>query len=182
MDVKTAFLHGNLEEEIYMAQPEGAKEPGKETHVAWLNKALYGLMQAAREWNKRLHTAMTQLGYNRIAVEHCVYVRTTQHGTSIVAVHVDDVAAAASSKEEMACLKRDLGKMFDLVDLGEVQWLLGCGDGGAARTPPRTAVSIKRVLHLTTTGTRQYYRRPVGTIWRLGTNSPPSPRILFLRL
>jgi hypothetical protein len=127
MDIKTAFLHGELEEEIYMEQPAGAKEPGKEDHVARLNKTLYRLMQAAREWNKRLNAAMVEMGYVRITVDHCVYTRMTKVGTSIVAVHVDDMVATASTAEEMMNLKADLRKVFDLVDLGEVQWLLGMG-------------------------------------------------------
>jgi hypothetical protein len=54
------------------------------------------LMQAAREWDKRLHATMVKIGYVQVAVYHCIYIRMTVDGTSIVAVHVDDMAAAAS--------------------------------------------------------------------------------------
>ena len=125
VDVETAFLHGHLGEEVYMEQPEGGKEPGKESWVCWLDKTLYCLMQAVRGWNQRLHRAMTENGYERISVDHCVYVRTLNLGISIVEIHVDDMCMAASSPEEMKKLKDDLKKTFNLVDLGEICYLLG---------------------------------------------------------
>jgi len=125
MDVKTAFLHGDLEEEVYMEQPEGMKERGKEDWVCYMRKTLYGLMQAARAWNIRLHRAMLEIGYVRISADHCIYMCNTTSGSSIVAIHVDDMAVAASNKAEMARLKEQLGKFFGLVDLGELKWLLG---------------------------------------------------------
>ena len=63
MDIRTAFLHGDLEEEVYMEQPKGMKEPGKEMWVCYMKKTLYGLMQAARAWNLRLHCDMVEIRY-----------------------------------------------------------------------------------------------------------------------
>ncbi|HEV7737689.1 MAG TPA: reverse transcriptase domain-containing protein, partial [Chlamydiales bacterium] len=125
MDVKTAFLHGELEEELYMEQPEGMKEPGKENWVAVLNKSLYGLRQAGRRWAKKLQKSMIEEGFTQISVEHSLYIRKTETGTSMVAVHVDDMAVAASSKEEITRLAKDLNKHFEIVDLGPIKWLLG---------------------------------------------------------
>ena len=125
LDVKTAFLHGELEEELYMEQPEGAKEPGREGWVCALEKTLYGLKQASERWYKKLHHSMVKEGYQCVSVDHSVYTRTTPTGTSIVATHVDDMLASASTPEEMAKLKRDLKDYFDLVDMGPVRWLLG---------------------------------------------------------
>jgi len=65
---------------------------------------------------------MVKMGYERVTVDHCIYMRT-----SIIGIHVDDMAAAVSTKEELISMKQDLSKVFDLVDLGEVQWLLGMG-------------------------------------------------------
>src|SRR5882672_6768893 len=125
MDVKTAFLHGDLEEEVSMEQPEGMKERGKEDWVCYMRKTLYGLMKAARAWNICLHHAMLEIGYVHISADHCIYMRNTTSGSSIVAIHVDDMAAAASNKAEMAKLKEQLGNFFGLLDLGELKWLLG---------------------------------------------------------
>ena len=128
MDIKTAFLHGDLKEAIYMEQPEGGKEEGKEDWVCLMHKSLYGLMQGARNWNEKLNNIMVkELGFQRLAVDHCVYTRTTVDGVSILAVHVDDMCATASTTQEMSRLKADLARFFDLVDLGEVKWLLGIG-------------------------------------------------------
>lgn len=124
-DMKTAFLYGELEEEIYMRQPKGYEEKGKEDHIALLQKGLYGLKQGGRQWNKKLHAAMTGFSYQRITVDHCMYTRTTDKGTSIVAIHVDDMLASASSEQEMDALKKDLQSLFEIKDLGDVHWLLG---------------------------------------------------------
>jgi hypothetical protein len=63
MDVKTAFLNGELEEEVYVAQAPGFTVPGKEGKVLRLRKALYGLRQAPRAWNAKLDATMTSLGF-----------------------------------------------------------------------------------------------------------------------
>ena len=74
MDIKTAFLHGDLVEEVYMVQPMGGKEPGKEDWVRCLNKTLYGLMQATQGWNQCLHHTMVNNWYSRVSVDHCIYI------------------------------------------------------------------------------------------------------------
>ncbi|GKE79738.1 retrovirus-related pol polyprotein from transposon TNT 1-94 [Tanacetum coccineum] len=75
LDVKTAFLHGNLEEEIYMLQPEGFKQKGKEKLVCRLNKSLYGLKQAPRCWYKRFDSFIRSLEYNRLHADLCAYFK-----------------------------------------------------------------------------------------------------------
>jgi len=75
LDVKIAFLHGELEEEIYMLQPEGFAEIGKENLVCRLNKSLYGLKQAPRCWYKRFYSFIISLGYNRLSLDHCTYYK-----------------------------------------------------------------------------------------------------------
>jgi len=75
MDVKTAFLHGDLDEEIYMEQPEGFKVKNKENLVCRLKKSLYGLKQAPRQWYKKFDSFMTEKGYTRTTSDHCVYMK-----------------------------------------------------------------------------------------------------------
>jgi hypothetical protein len=74
MDVSSAFLNGDLDEEIYMAQPEGFEAPGQEHLVCRLKKSLYGLKQSPRQWYQKLHSTFVALGFSRCASDHCVWV------------------------------------------------------------------------------------------------------------
>jgi hypothetical protein len=73
MDLKTTFLHGDLEEEIYMKQPEGFVVKGKKDLVCKLKKSLYGLKQSPRMWYQKFDTYILELGFVRSRVDHCVY-------------------------------------------------------------------------------------------------------------
>jgi hypothetical protein len=73
MDVKTTFLHGDLEEEIYMKQPEGFVVKGKKELVCKLKKSLYGLKESPRMWYQKFDTYILELGFVRSRVDHCVY-------------------------------------------------------------------------------------------------------------
>jgi hypothetical protein len=75
LDVKTAFLHGDLDEEIYMTQPEGFSAPGQEHLVCHLQKSLYGLKQAPRQWYKRFDSFMLAHGYSQSNYDHCIYLK-----------------------------------------------------------------------------------------------------------
>ena len=75
LDVKTAFLHGDLEEEIYIQQPEGFEVKGKENLVCKWKKSLYGLLQAPRQWYKKFDSFMMIHGCNRTTSDHCVFTR-----------------------------------------------------------------------------------------------------------
>ena len=74
MDVKTTFLNGNLEEEIYMDQPEGWTVKGKEDHVCLLKKAIYGLKQASHQCNAKIHQSLLDLGFTWTYSDAGVYV------------------------------------------------------------------------------------------------------------
>ena len=83
LDVKTAFLHGDLNEEIYMTQPEGYKVDGKEDWVCKLSKSLYGLKQSPRQWYKRFDKFMKDQKYKRSKYDHCVYLCRLEDGSYI---------------------------------------------------------------------------------------------------
>ena len=91
MDVKTAFLNGELNEEIYMDQPTGFEVKGQEHKVCKLNRSIYGLKQASRQWNKRFHDAMVQDQYRVLNEDHCVYIKTSKDGFVILSLYVDDI-------------------------------------------------------------------------------------------
>ncbi|CAN1285750.1 Retrovirus-related Pol polyprotein from transposon TNT 1-94, partial [Linum perenne] len=126
LDVKTAFLHGDLEEEIYMAQPDGFQVAGKEKWVCNLKKSLYGLKQSPRQWYKRFDLFMTQHGFTRSPYDHCVYFRQLGDGSFIyLLLYVDDMLIASKSKVEIDKLKVQLSKEFEMKDLGEAKKILG---------------------------------------------------------
>ncbi|GMI67404.1 hypothetical protein HRI_000409700 [Hibiscus trionum] len=75
MDVKTVFLHDDLEEELYMEQPEGFVAQGKEDYVCRLKKSLYGLKQAPRQWYTMFESVMEEQGYKKTTSDHCVFIK-----------------------------------------------------------------------------------------------------------
>ena len=80
LDVKTSFLHGDLEEEIYMQQPQGYEVKGKENLVCRLKKSLYGLKQAPRQWYLKFDRFMTEQGYSRWHFDPYVYFKKLDNG------------------------------------------------------------------------------------------------------
>jgi hypothetical protein len=126
LDVKTAFLHGDLEEDIYMTQPDGFKVAGKENLVCKLNRSLYGLKQSPRQWYKRFDQFMIRQKYTRSQFDHCVYFRKLQDGTFIyLLLYVDDMLIACKSIVEIDRLKTQLKNEFEMKDLGEAKKILG---------------------------------------------------------
>lgn len=127
LDVKTAFLHGELEEEIYMLQPEGFTEIGKENLVCRLNKSLYGLKQAPRCWYKRFDSFIISLGYNRLSSDYCTYYKRFDGDNDfiILLLYVDDMLVAGPNKDRIQELKAQLAKEFDMKDLGPANKILG---------------------------------------------------------
>lgn len=126
LDVKTAFLHGDLDEEIYMHQPEGYKLEGKENQVCRLRKSLYGLKQSPRQWYKRFDTFMLKKGYSRSKYDCCVYFRKLCGDAYIyLLLYVDDMLIASKSKVEIDRLKSQLSKEFEMKDMGAAKKILG---------------------------------------------------------
>ena len=99
MDVITAFLHGDLDEEIYMQQPEGFVLKGKEHLVCKLLKSLYGLKQSSRQWYQKFDAFMRSQGYKHSTEDPCLYVKRQPNGQLIMLIlYVDDVLIASHSK------------------------------------------------------------------------------------
>ncbi|SJL14967.1 uncharacterized protein ARMOST_18444 [Armillaria ostoyae] len=124
VDISSAFLNGDLQEEVYLEQPEGFETKGKDW-VLRLFKSIYGLKQAGREWHKKLHGVMTEMGFDRVRCEHSVWVYKKDDARIIVPVFVDDVTIAVRSMESVRQVIEDLKKHFKLRDLGPTSYLLG---------------------------------------------------------
>ena len=125
MDVKTAFLHGDLDEDIYMMQPEGFPIVGKENLVCKLKKSLYGLKQAPRQWYLRFDNFMRKSGYNRFEMDHCCYQKHFDSSYIILLLYVDDMLIAGSDIQEINKLKKQLSREFEMKDLGAAKQILG---------------------------------------------------------
>jgi hypothetical protein len=126
LDVKTTFLHGDLEEEIYRQQPQGYEVKGKENLVCRLKKSLYGLKQAPRQWYLNFDRFMTEQGYNRCHSDHYVYFKRLENGSYIILLlYVDDMLVAGSNMQDINVLKKKLANSFAMKDLGAAKKILG---------------------------------------------------------
>ncbi|XP_071694471.1 uncharacterized protein [Rutidosis leptorrhynchoides] len=125
MDVKTAFLNGNLEEEIYMEQPAGFKAPVQERKVCKLVKSLYGLKQAPKQWHQKFDHVMLDLGFKINECDKCVYVKDTPDGYVILCLYVDDMLIAGSNEKMIKSTKDMLKSKFVMKDMGLADVILG---------------------------------------------------------
>ena len=123
LDVKTAFLHGNLEERILMEQPEGYSEGNK---VCLLQKSLYGLKQSPRQWNLRFDKFMKAHNFKRSDYDSCVYFKCYGEGKYVyLLLYVDDMLVAAKDLKEVEKVKKILSTEFEMKDLGPAKRILG---------------------------------------------------------
>ena len=128
MDVKSAYLHSAIEEEIYLEQPQGFVKRGQngETLVCKLNKSIYGLKQAAKNWYEALANLLISSGFHRSRNDYCLFVRKDADGIfSYVLVWVDDIIVAGASNEIIDEIKSLLEKNFKMDDRVELHWFLG---------------------------------------------------------
>jgi hypothetical protein len=126
MDVKSAFLNGVLDEEIYMEQPEGFVDPDHPNKVCLLKKAIYGLKQASRQWNLQFHGVLTELGFTRTRSDAGVYHRLNDGGTSLyIILYVDDITILGEERKSLDDLKLALSQRYQMTDLGEMESYLG---------------------------------------------------------
>ena len=125
MDVKTAFLNGDLDEEIYMEQPEGFIVPGQEKKVCRLVKSLYGLKQAPKQWHEKFDSVMMTNEFKINECDKCVYVKNTEHGSVIICLYVDDMLIMGSNNEVLKTTKKMFNNKFNMKDLGVADVILG---------------------------------------------------------
>ncbi|KAK1644819.1 hypothetical protein QYE76_062624 [Lolium multiflorum] len=125
LDVKNVFLHGVLEEEVYMKQPPGFKDPHVPHHVCRLDKALYGLKQAPRAWYSRLSSKLCALGFTPSKADTSLFLFQKSSITIFVLVYVDDIIVTSSSSNAISALLRDLNVNFAIKDLGDLHFFLG---------------------------------------------------------
>lgn len=126
MDVKSAFLNGYLEEEVYIEQPPGYSIQGKEDKVYRLKKALYGLKQAPRAWNTRIDEYFRRNGFIKSPHEHTLYTKKNGYrDIMIVCLYVDDMIFTGNNPGMSDDFKKAMTKEFEMTDIGEMSYFLG---------------------------------------------------------
>ena len=123
LDVKTAFLYGELKEHIYVEAPVGLGYPPGT--ILKLNKSLYGLKQAPREWNAAIHKWLTSQGWTRLATDRGVYIHKIGSITHYLALYVDDMLIFGPDINLIQKFKTEINKKFQIDDMGDVSTILG---------------------------------------------------------
>jgi len=125
MDVKTAFLNGDIEETIYMVHPENFVFGDSKSMVCKLKKSIYGLKQASRQWYYKFHQVITSYGFEANVVDDCVYHKFSGSKYIFLVLYVDDILLASRDIGFLQKTKRFLTKNFEMKDLGEAYFVLG---------------------------------------------------------
>ena len=125
MDVKTAFLNGDIDETIYMVQPENFVSGDPKYMVCKLKKSIYGLKQASRQWYHKFHEVIISFGFEVNPVDDCVYHKFSGSKFIFLVLYVDDILLASSDIGLLHDTKRFLAKNFEMKDLGVASFVLG---------------------------------------------------------
>ena len=118
MDVKTAFLNGDLDEEVYMDQPEGFSIEGKGHMVCKLKRSIYGLKQASRQWYLKFNDTITSFDFQENTVDRCIYRKISGSKFIFLILYVDDIPLAANDLGILYETKDFLSKNFEIKDMG----------------------------------------------------------------
>lgn len=171
LDVKTAFLNGTLDEEIFMEQPEGFEKKGKEDLVCLLKKSLYGLKQSPRQWNKRFDGFMKDQGFRQSPYDQCVYVSGSEVSTRIyLLIYVDDMLLVSKSMKVIQNPKDSFSSEFEMKNLRSATRILGMDilrNRKAGTLKLSQEVYLKKVLSTFNMSDCKEVSTPLGTQFRL---------------
>ncbi|KAK9947389.1 hypothetical protein M0R45_003016 [Rubus argutus] len=125
MDVKNAFLHGILNEEVYMSQPSGFEDSQNPSYVCKLHKSLYGLKQAPRAWNDRFTAFLPSIGFQASHADPSLFVKNSGTSRVFLLLYVDDIIITGNCEFLITEVKAALQTEFDMKDLGQLHYFLG---------------------------------------------------------
>jgi hypothetical protein len=125
MDVKTAFINGDLLENVYMVQPKGFAVKEKEHIGCHLRKSIYGLKQTSIQWYLKFDETIRSFGFKENENDNCIYAKFRSEKFIFLILYVDDILLASSDVSLLLETKRFLSSNFDMKDLGEVSFILG---------------------------------------------------------
>ncbi|GKD17335.1 putative ribonuclease H-like domain-containing protein, partial [Tanacetum coccineum] len=124
MDVKSDFLYGKIEEEVYVCQPPGFEDPDFPDRVYKVEKALYGLHQAPRAWYETLSTYLLDNGFQRGKIDKTLFIRRDKGDILLVQVYVDDIIFGSTKKSLCTEFEKMMHKKFQMSSMGELTFLL----------------------------------------------------------
>lgn len=124
LDVNNAFLHGDLQEEVYMKIPQGFSKVG-ETRVCRLRKSLYGLKQASRSWYQKFTTVLLEVGFKQSHADHSLFTFKENNLFVAILIYVDDVIITGDHVDKIHKTKSHLNEKFSIKDLGPIKYFLG---------------------------------------------------------
>ncbi|CAN0896019.1 Retrovirus-related Pol polyprotein from transposon TNT 1-94 [Linum grandiflorum] len=124
LDVKNAFLHGQLKETVYMECPPGYNQ-ASEGMVCLLNRSLYGLKQAPRAWFETFQTLILDSGFQQSSNDPSLFTKTTTRGITILLIYVDDMILTGSDEDGISDIRKILSSQFQVKELGELSYFLG---------------------------------------------------------
>ncbi|GJT31803.1 uncharacterized mitochondrial protein-like protein [Tanacetum coccineum] len=125
MDVKSAFLYGKIEEEVYVCQPPGFEDPDFPNRVYKVKKALYGLHQAPRAWYKTLSTYLLDNGFQRGKIDKTLFIKRHKGDILLVQVYVDDIIFGSTKRELCIAFEKLMHEKFQMSSMGELTFFLG---------------------------------------------------------
>ncbi|GKA47484.1 retrovirus-related pol polyprotein from transposon TNT 1-94 [Tanacetum coccineum] len=125
MDVKTAFLNGELKEEVYVSQPEGFVDPDRPHYVYHLKKALYGLKQAPRAWYDTMSKFLLSQGFSKGVVDLTLFIRKTGKHTLHVQIYVDDIIFSSTDPRDCDRFPNEMSSKFQMSMMGQISFFLG---------------------------------------------------------
>ncbi|RVW55201.1 Retrovirus-related Pol polyprotein from transposon RE2 [Vitis vinifera] len=189
LDIKNAFLHGDLAEEVYMEQPPGFVAKGESGLVCRLRRSLYGLKQSPRAWFSRFSSVVQEFGMFRSTTDHSVFYHHNSSGQCIyLVVYVDDIIITGSDQNGIKKLKQHLFTNFQTKDLGKLKYFLGIeitqSSSGVVLSQRKYALDILEETGRHSYGSKcQTYTKTGGAFrrsWEISTTcSTPSQGVLY---
>ena len=125
MDVKMTFLNGDLEEEVYMKQPEGFSSSDGEHLVYKLKKSIYGFKQASRQWYLKFHKVIYSFGFEENIMDQCIYQKVSGSKTCFLVLYVDDILLASNDKGLLYKVKQFLSRHFEMKVMSDASYVIG---------------------------------------------------------
>ncbi|MCO5589064.1 hypothetical protein L7F22_043029 [Adiantum nelumboides] len=125
LNIKTTFLHGDLDEELFLQQPLHYEDSTSPHYVCRLHKAIYNLKQSPRQWYLKLHQFYIAHGYSQLQMDSTIYTHHTSESILVLAIYVDDIPIMSDKEYVLIAAKKELSQDFPLTDGGPISYCLG---------------------------------------------------------